>query len=94
MKRLVVVAGIIVALLAFTNPNQADFREHVRERDGIAGTVGLVLTDLLSGGTGGIRRDNYLVASRFYLGGDGVIPRQHLAWGIAGMFFENDGTSR
>ena len=94
MKRLGVVAGIIVALLAFTNPNEADFREHVRERDGIAGTVGLALTDLLSGGKGGIRRDNYLVASRYYLGGDGVIPRQNLAWGIAGMFFENDGASR
>lgn len=90
MKRIAVLGGIVVVLLALTNPNEADFREHVREKSGIAGTLGMALTDLLSGGKGGIRRDNYIVASRFYIGGDGLLPRQDLAWGIAGMFFDSD----
>lgn len=89
MKKAAIAGAAIVALLAATNPDEADFREHVREKDGIAGSLGLALTDLLSGGKGGIRRENYLVASRFYLGGDGVIPRQDLAWGIAGRFIES-----
>ena len=69
MKRTVVLGGIIVLLLALTNPDEADFREHVREKNGLAGTLGMALTDLLSGGKGGIRRDNYIVASRFHIGG-------------------------
>jgi hypothetical protein len=90
MKRTVVLGGIIVLLLALTNPDEADFREHVREKNGLAGTLGMALTDLLSGGKGGIRRDNYIVASRFHIGGDGLLPRQDLAWGIAGMFFDSE----
>jgi hypothetical protein len=90
MKRIAVVGGILVVLLVFTNPSEADFREHVREKSGIAGTLGLALTDLLSGGKGGIQRDNYIIASRFFIGGDGLIPRQDLAWGIAGVFFDSD----
>ena len=81
--------GLAVAALIATNPNEADFREHVRERQGLAGTLGMAMADLLSGHQGGaIRRDNYFVASRFYLGGDGILPRQDLGWGFAGMVFE------
>ena len=52
--------------------------------------VGIALVaDLFSTGKkGGIQRDNYFIASRFYLGGDGILPRQDVAWGIAGYFFE------
>jgi hypothetical protein len=89
MKKAAIAGVCIVAVLALTNPDEADFREHVRQEDGIAGSLGLALTDLLSGGKGGIRRENYLVASRFYLGGDGVIPRRDLAWGIAGFFIDS-----
>ncbi|WP_193213315.1 hypothetical protein [Luteolibacter marinus] len=89
MKRLILLLGIIVVVLAVANPNEAAFREHIREKQGIAGSLGIAVTDLLAGGKGGIRRDNYLVASRFYIGGDGILPRQDLAWGVGGMFFEN-----
>jgi hypothetical protein len=83
-------AGILLLLvLVLTNPTEADFRERVRERQGLAGTLGLAAADLLSGGQrGGIKRDNYGVASRFYLGGDGVLPRRNLGWGMAGMIWE------
>jgi hypothetical protein len=81
-----------VAGLVMTNPNEADFREHVRVQDGLAGTIGMFAADLLSGGKrGGIQRDNYWVASRFFIGGDGILPRQDVAWGVAGKFFEIEG---
>lgn len=78
-----------MVILALTNPSPADFRDHVRQKEGLAGTLGMAMADLLSGGKGGIQRDNYFVASHFYFGGDGVIPRQDLGWGIAGMIFES-----
>ncbi len=89
MIRLALLLGIIaVVALVVTNPDSEDFRAHIRERDGIAGTVGLAVTDALSGPGGGIQRANYLVASRFYVGGDGVLPRQDLGWGAAGLIFD------
>ena len=89
MKKLLFLLAAIAVVLALTNPSEADFREHVRKKEGVAGTVGMVVADLLTGGKkGGINRDNYLVASRFYLGGDGILPREDIAWGIAGFFIE------
>lgn len=89
MKKLLFLLAAIAVVLAITNPSEADFREHVRKKEGVAGTVGMAVADLLSGGKkGGINRDNYLVASRFYLGGDGILPREDIAWGIAGFFIE------
>jgi len=88
VKKLNLLLVIVVAVLAFKNPNEADFREHVRQKEGVAGSLGLAMADLLSGGKGGIKRDNYLIISRFYLGGDGVIPRENLAWGIVGKFID------
>jgi hypothetical protein len=86
------VLAVVVAGLVMTNPNEADFREHVRVKEGLAGTIGMVAADLLSGGKGGgIQRDNYFVASRFYIGGNGILPRQDVAWGVAGKFFEIEG---
>lgn len=89
MKKLLFLLAAIAVVLAITNPSEADFREHVRKKEGVTGTVGMAVADLLSGGKkGGINRDNYLVASRFYLGGDGILPREDIAWGIAGFFIE------
>jgi hypothetical protein len=91
-RMLSIVLAVGVAGLVMTNPNEADFREHVRVKEGLAGTIGMVAADLLSGGKGGgIQRDNYLVASRFYIGGNGILPRQDVAWGVAGKFFEIEG---
>lgn len=89
MKLPLLLLVIVAAALAFTNPSEADFREHIRQKEGIAGTVGLAVADLISGGKkGGIQRQNYIVASKFYIGGDGIIPREDVAWGIAGQFIE------
>ncbi|SKA81774.1 hypothetical protein SAMN02745166_00809 [Prosthecobacter debontii] len=89
MKSLFIILIVAAVALALTNPSEADFREHVRQKEGIAGTVGLAVADLISGGKkGGIQRDNFLVASKFYVGGDGVLPREDVAWGIAGQFIE------
>jgi hypothetical protein len=89
MKKLLFLLAAIAVVLAITNPSEADFREHVRKKEGVAGTVGMAVADLLTGGKkGGVQRDNYLVASRFYLGGNGILPREDIAWGIAGFFIE------
>lgn len=89
MKRLIFFLLVIGIGLGLTNPNEADFRDYVRQQAGIAGQVGLAVTDLLSGSNkGGIKRENFLIASRFYIGGDGILPKQDLAWGIAGKFIE------
>lgn len=85
MRISVIVVIVVLVILAVLNPSEADFREHVRKESGIAGQFGLVVTDLVSGG---IKRENYLVASRFYIGGDGLLPRRNLAWGVAGKYFE------
>ena len=80
MKKLIFLLAAIVVVLALTNPNEADYREHIRQQQGIAGTVGMAVADLITGGKkGGIQRENFIVASRFYLGGNGVLPRENLA---------------
>ncbi|HYF35353.1 MAG TPA: hypothetical protein VD994_08705 [Prosthecobacter sp.] len=87
MRIPLIIVAVVLAILVFTNPDEAKFRDHVRKESGIAGQFGLVVTDLLSGG---VKRENYLLASRFYIGGDGILPRRELAWGIAGQFIEID----
>lgn len=87
--KFIILLLVVVGGLAFTNPTEADFREHVRQKEGIAGSVGLVVADLVSGGKkGGIQRENYIIASKFYVGGDGVLPREDIAWGVAKQFIE------
>lgn len=89
MKLPILILIIATVGLALTNPSEAEFREHVRQKAGIAGTVGLAVADMVSGGKqGAIQRQNYIVASKFYVGGDGVLPREDLAWGVAGKFIE------
>ena len=92
MRLFILLLIIVAGALFFTNPTEADFREHVREQTGIAGTVGMAVADLLSGGKqGAIKRENFFVCSRFYVGGEGIIPRQDLAWGVARQFIEIKG---
>ncbi|MDB6138396.1 MAG: hypothetical protein JWO94_1468 [Verrucomicrobiaceae bacterium] len=82
---------VILALLAFTNPNESQYRAHIQERQGVFGVLGLGLADLLSKDSGkGIHRENYVVFRKFYAGGDGILPRQDLAWGVAGSFIDID----
>lgn len=92
MKLILILIIIAAGALFFTNPNEADFREHVRQQEGLAGTLGLAVADLFSGGKkGGINRDNYFLCSRFFVGGDGVLPRRDIAWGIAGQIIDISG---
>lgn len=89
IRSILIALAVALAFLAFTNPTETQFRAHVQEREGIGGWLGLKLADLLSTGPrAGIRRDNYIFASRFYVGGDSVLPRKDLAWGIAGKFID------
>lgn len=88
MKTLLLVVAVVFGMLALTNPNEEAFRGFIQTREGLGGTLGLGLIDLFSKDSRkGVHRDNYLVFSRFYLGGDGVLPRQELGWGIAGKCF-------
>lgn len=84
---------VVLTMLALTNPTVEQYRGYVREREGLAGTLGLLAADLLtlpaeSGKTGGIQRESFVFVSRFYLGGDGLLPRQDLAWGAVGRFWD------
>lgn len=89
MKKILLLLILVAGALALTNPNEADYREHIRQKEGLAGTVGMAVADIISGGKkGGIQRENFIIASRFYMGGDGVLPRENLAWGIARQFIE------
>jgi len=85
MKKAAIVIVVLFSALALTNPDEEDFRNHVRERQGIAGSLGMAAAELLGGG---IKRENYGVASRFYIGGDGLLPRENLAWGCVGKIWE------
>jgi hypothetical protein len=89
MKLIAILLIAALGYLAYSNPTETDFRAHLREEQGFAATLGLALTDLLSSGPrGGIQRENFVICSRFYVGGDGVLPRQDLAWGVGGQFFD------
>jgi hypothetical protein len=90
MKKLLFPLIGAAVVLAVLNPSEAAYREHVREKQGVAGSAAMAVMDLLSlDKKGGIRRENFIVASRFYLGGDGLLPREDLAWGIAGFFIDS-----
>lgn len=86
------IAFLLVALLvilALTNPNEAEFRNYMQQKHGIAGTLSLKVASIFSAGTStGVHRDNYYIFSRYYIGGDGILPRTDLAWGVAGKFFD------
>lgn len=79
----------LLVVLALTNPNEAEFRAHMQQKYGIAGTLSLKVASIFSAGTSsGLHRENYYLFSRYYVGGDGILPRSDMAWGIAGKFFD------
>lgn len=91
MRLIVFLLISLLVVLAFTNPNEADFRSHMQQRHGIAGSLSLKVAAIFSAGTGsGVHRENYFVFSRYYIGGDGILPRTDLAWGVGGKFFDID----
>ncbi|MFM7605550.1 MAG: hypothetical protein ACKO8Z_10170 [Prosthecobacter sp.] len=91
MKKILFILISAMAALAALNPSEEDYREHVRKKKGVSGSAALALMDLLSfDKKGSIRRQNFLIASRFYLDGDGLLPRENRAWGIAGLFIDSN----
>lgn len=89
MKVFLILVVAVLLALAFTNPNEAAFRQHMQQKHGIAGTLSLKVASIFSAGAStGVHRDNYLICSRYYIGGDGILPRTDLAWGVAGRFFD------
>lgn len=89
MKFILLLLIALLAVLAFTNPNEADFRNHMQQKYGIAGSLSLKVAAIFSAGTStGVHRENYILFSRYYIGGDGVLPRADLAWGAGGKFFD------
>lgn len=93
MRLIIFLLIALLVILTLTNPNEAEFRTHMQQKHGIAGTLSLKVASIFSAGTGtGVHRDNYFLFSRYYVGGDGILPRSDLAWGIGGKFFEIEET--
>ena len=89
MRLIIILIISLFVVLAFTNPNEAEFRNHMQQKYGIAGSLSLKVASIFSAGTStGVSRDNYLIFSRYYIGGDGILPRTDLAWAVAGRFFD------
>jgi hypothetical protein len=81
----------LTVVLALTNPNETEFRSYMQQKHGIAGSLSLKVASIFSAGTGtGVSRDNYIIFSRYYIGGDGILPRTDLAWAVGGKFFDID----
>lgn len=91
MRLIIFLLVALLIVLALTNPNEAEFRAYMQQKHGIAGTLSLKVASIFSAGTStGVHRDNYLIFSRYYIGGDGILPHTDLAWGVAGKFFAID----
>ncbi len=89
MRLIIFLLIALLVILALTNPNEAEFRSHMQQKHGIAGTLSLKVASIFSAGTGtGVPRDNYFLFSRYYIGGDGFLTRSDLAWGVGGKFYE------
>jgi len=79
----------LFVVLALTNPNENEFRGYMQQKYGIAGSLSLKVASIFSAGTStGVTRENYILFSRYYIGGDGILPRTELARGVAGKFFD------
>jgi len=79
----------LFVVLALTNPNETEFRSYMQQKYGIAGSLSLKVASIFSAGTStGVSRENYFLFSRYYIGGDGILPRTELARGVAGKFFD------
>jgi len=91
MRLIIFLLISLFVVLALTNPNEVEFRSYMQQKHGIAGSLSLKVAAIFSAGTStGVSRDNYVVCSRYYIGGDGILPRTELAWGVAGKFFDID----
>jgi hypothetical protein len=91
MRLIIFLLISLLVILALTNPNEAEFRSYMQQKHGIAGALSLKVAAIFSAGTGtGVHRDNFFLFSRYYVGGDGILPRTDLAWGIGGRFFDED----
>ena len=91
MRLIIFLIISLLVVLALTNPNEAEFRSHMQQKYGIAGSLSLKVASIFSAGTStGVSRDNYILFSRYHIGGDGILPRTELAWGVAGKFFDVD----
>ncbi|WP_395743455.1 hypothetical protein [Prosthecobacter sp.] len=89
MRLIIFLLISLFVILALTNPNEAEFRSYMQQKYGIAGSLSLKVASIFSAGTStGVHRDNYILFSRYYIGGDGILPRTDLAWGVAGKFFD------
>lgn len=89
MRLIIFLLISLLVVLALTNPNEAEFRSYMQQKHGIAGSLSLKVAAIFSAGTStGVSRDNYILFSRYYIGGDGILPRTDLAWGVAGKFFD------
>lgn len=89
MRLIIFLLISLLVILALTNPNEAEFRSYMQQKYGIAGSLSLKVASIFSAGTStGVSRDNYFLCSRYYIGGDGILPRSDLAWGVAGKFFD------
>ena len=79
MKKLVIIlillAGGLVAL-AVSNPDESDFREWYVEEHGFGGA----LVSLA------VQRENRVFFSTYSIGGQALIKKRTLAYGIAGVF--------
>ena len=84
----------LFVVLALTNPNEKEFRSYMQQKYGIAGSLSLKVASIFSAGTStGVSRENYFLFSRYYIGGDGILPRTELARGVAGKFFDVEESS-
>lgn len=93
MRLIIFLLIALLVILALTNPNEAEFRSYMQQKHGIAGTLSLKVASIFSAGTGsGLHRDNYFLFSRYFIGGDGILPRSDLAWGIGGKFYDIEET--
>ncbi|MDZ4402993.1 hypothetical protein [Prosthecobacter sp.] len=89
MRLIIFLLIALLVVLALTNPNEAEFRSHMQQKYGIAGSLSLKVAAIFSAGTStGVHRENFFIFSRYYIGGDGILPRTDLAWGVAGKFFD------
>ncbi|MCX6849005.1 MAG: hypothetical protein NTY98_08795 [Verrucomicrobia bacterium] len=91
MRLIIFLLISLIVVLALTNPNENEFRSYMQQKHGIAGSLSLKVAAIFSAGTStGVSRDNYIICSRYYIGGDGILPRTDLAWAVAGKFFDID----
>ncbi len=89
MRLIIFLLISLIVVLALTNPNETEFRSYMQIKHGIAGSLSLKVASIFSAGTStGVSRDNYVIFSRYYIGGEGILPRTDLAWAVAGKFFD------